>query len=130
MDEIPAEEPVSSDHARAACRSVVMALMARGAWTCAGEDELVERVLQDTRPAPLEQRAKYHYSALLCAACRQNQDFQKREAAFGDLHRVLYRAAYNRWPDLAEDRGPSAPWSWSASSSIAAGSPAPFWRSR
>ena len=33
----------------------------------------------------------------------RQQDFQKREVAFGDLYRFLYRAAYNRWPELAED---------------------------
>ena len=91
----------------AACRSVVIALMARGAWTCAGEDELVDRVWRAAGPnassATFDRLAKHHYSALLCEACRQNRDLQKREAAFGDLHRVLYRAAYNRWPELAED---------------------------
>ncbi len=107
MDEITAEEPISSDYARAACRSAVITLMARGAWTCAGEEELVDRVWRaagpDASSATFDRLAKHHYSALLYEACLQNRDPQKREAAFGDLHRVLYRAAYNRWPELAED---------------------------
>ena len=43
MDEMPAGEPTPSDHARAACRSAVSALAARGGWTCASVDELADR---------------------------------------------------------------------------------------
>jgi RNA polymerase sigma-70 factor (ECF subfamily) len=107
MNETPADELIPSDRARASCRSVVGALMARGAWAIVSEDELVERVWRaagpDASPGTFVQLAKYHYSALLHAACLQNQDLPKRELAFGELHRFLYRAAYNRWPELAED---------------------------
>ena len=107
MNEIPAEEPIPSDRARAACRSVVSALMARGAWAAVSEDELVDRVwstaFPDASPATFDRLAKYHYSALLYVACFQKADAQRREVAFGDLFRFLYRAAYHRWPELAED---------------------------
>ena len=107
MNEIPAEELISSERARMACRTVVSALMARGAWTAVSEDELVDRVWSAAGPgvssAAFDRLAKYHYSALLYAACLQKLDLAKREVAFGDLHRFLYRAAYNRWPELAED---------------------------
>jgi len=107
MDEIPAGEPIPTDHARATCRAVVSTLAARGAWTCASEDELVDRVLRAAVPgasaATFDRLARHYYSTLLYEACCQHTDPQKREAAFGDLHRFLYRAAYNRWPELAED---------------------------
>jgi len=107
MNETPTEDTVTADRARAACRSVVSTLMARGAWALVSEDELVERVWRaarlDASPGTFVQLAKYHYSALLYAACLQTQDFNKREIAFGELYRLLYRAAYNRWPELAED---------------------------
>jgi len=107
MNETPPDELIPTDRARASCRSVVGALMARGAWAIVSEDELTERVWRaagpDASPGTFVQLAKYHYSALLYAACLQNQDLPKRELAFGELHRFLYRAAYNRWPELAED---------------------------
>jgi len=107
MDEMPTGEPFPTDHARAICRAVVSTLAARGAWTCASEDELVDRVWHASGPgasaATFDRLARHHYSALLYQACCQHADLQKREAAFGDLHRFLYRAAYNRWPELAED---------------------------
>lgn len=106
MNEPPAA-PAAADQARTACRAAVSTLMARGAWACVGEDELAERVWRaagpDASPAAFVQLAKFHYSALLYAACLQTQDLRLRELAFGDLHRFLYRAAYNRWPELAED---------------------------
>ena len=107
MDEMPAGEPTPSDHARAACRSAVSALAARGGWTCASVDELADRVWQaagpDVSAATFHQLAKHHYSILLHAACSQQADPHQRDAAYADLHRLLYRAAYNRWPELAED---------------------------
>ena len=107
MDEMPAGEPIPSDHARATCRAVVNTLAARCGWTCASEDELVDRVWRVSGPgasaATFDRLARHHYSVLLYEACCQHTDLQKREAAFGDLHRFLYRAAYNRWPELAED---------------------------
>ena len=107
MDQAPAEDTVTAQLAPAACRSVVVALMARGAWKSVGEDELVERVWRDAgpnaSPGAFDRLVKYHYSAVLYAACCQQQDVRKREAAFEDLHRLLYRAAYSRWPELAED---------------------------
>lgn len=53
--------------------------------------------------ATFDRLARHHYSALLYAACSQQADPHQREVAFGDLHRLLYRAAYNHWPELAED---------------------------
>jgi len=44
-----------------------------------------------------------HYTTALYEACRQTQDPERRERGYEELYRLLYRVAYNRWPELAED---------------------------
>jgi RNA polymerase sigma factor (sigma-70 family) len=94
-------------NARLACQNVVRALMEQYDWALLEEDELVALVLGSTQPeappAELERLTKHHYTIALYEACRQTQDAKRRERGYHELHRFLYRAAYNRWPELAED---------------------------
>lgn len=87
-----------------AIRHVVRALMAEYDWALPREDELVAWVLDsigtEDPPAGLERAT---YSIALYEACRQTEDPDRREGAYEELFRFLYRAAYNRWPELAED---------------------------
>jgi RNA polymerase sigma-70 factor (ECF subfamily) len=96
-------EPV----ARLACHNAVAALIARHGWSLLSEEELVERTLalapaEATRSA-LEQAIKQQYNLALYESCRQTSDLDRRKRAYADLFRYLYRAAYNRWPDIAEE---------------------------
>ena len=77
-------------------------------WTLLSADTLALRI-QEAAPADLSdeealfQQAKHQYTLSLYKACCQSHDSQRRERAYRDLHHYLYRAAYNRWPELAED---------------------------
>jgi RNA polymerase sigma-70 factor (ECF subfamily) len=53
--------------------------------------------------AQVEKQVMQNYTTALYEACRQTQDLERRERAYSELHRLLFRAAYNRWPELAED---------------------------
>jgi len=89
------------------CRCLVRDLIERYEWALLSEDDLVDLVLSSARPGTspdeLERVAKHHYTRVLYEACRQSDDPRRRERAYRDLHRYLYRAAYHRWPELAED---------------------------
>jgi len=76
-------------------------------WSLLPEDELVNRA-QDSAgsgasPGELRRAAINQYTLALYEACRQTEDPTRRERAYGELFRYLFRAAYNRWPDLAAD---------------------------
>jgi RNA polymerase sigma factor (sigma-70 family) len=87
-----------------ACRPIVRALIAQYDWALPREDELLARVSDAVRanamPANLDRVA---YSVALYEACRQSEDLSRREGAYQELFRFLYRAAYNKWPALADD---------------------------
>lgn len=89
------------------CRSVVQAMIARYGWALLPEDELVALTLTAVQtagwPDNLEQLVTQLYTLSLYEACHQPYDVERRERGYGDLFRYLYRAAYNRRPDLAED---------------------------
>jgi RNA polymerase sigma factor (sigma-70 family) len=92
---------------RRSCRAAVQTLIARYEWALLSEDDLVERVA-GMMPQPavshdLEKLIISQYVLALYEACRQSDDLSRRELGYGDLFRYLYRAAYNRWPDIAED---------------------------
>ncbi len=76
-------------------------------WTLLPADDLAKQMLGDIEPGAseteLERAAKHHYTHVLYQACLQEEDRQRRERAYRELSRYLYRAAYNRWPELAED---------------------------
>lgn len=92
---------------RMACRRIVRALIEKYDWALLSEDELVELTLGSIRsqvaPAEVEKLTKHHYTIALYEACRQAEDLDRRERGYHELHGFLFRAAYNRWPELAED---------------------------
>jgi len=92
---------------RQACQRAVRELIERHDWALLREDDLVELVLSSAQPgAPptdLERRAIHYYTTVLYRACQQDGDLDRRERAYYELFRYLFRAAYNRWPELAED---------------------------
>jgi len=93
----------------ATCRRIVQALIEENGWSLLSEQELAQRVL-DAHPhlspaAEPETRrlAQHQYTIALYEACRQEQNAARRECAYRELHRYLYRLAARRWPELAED---------------------------
>jgi len=89
------------------CRRIVRALIEEYDWALLSEDELVELVLGSIEPGisrtEVKRQAKHHYTIATYKACRQDQDQDRREQGYCELSRYLFRAAYNRWPELAED---------------------------
>ena len=92
----------SSRTVDADCRRVVREIIAKYDWALPSEDELVEWVL-DSLPAqdPPDDLEMVAYSVALHVACRQSDDPDRRERAYHELFRFLYRAAHNRWSELA-----------------------------
>jgi RNA polymerase sigma factor (sigma-70 family) len=92
---------------RTAYLEVVRELIARYNWTLLREEELLGRVLDALRledwSSDMVQQVTSQYTIALYEACRQTNDLDRREQAYTDLFRYLYRVAYNRWPDLAGD---------------------------
>lgn len=92
---------------RLICQRVVHSLCERFGWGLVGKDELLEQVLGSVQsgaaPSEVERLAKHLYTTVLYQACRQTQDVHRRECGYAELFRHLYRAAYNRWPELVED---------------------------
>jgi RNA polymerase sigma-70 factor, ECF subfamily len=92
---------------RQACQRTIRALIGKHDWALVSEANLLELVL-DAHPSVratdnLERLIKNYYIAALHAACRQTEDLDRHERGYQELFRHLYRAAYNQWPDLAED---------------------------
>jgi RNA polymerase sigma factor (sigma-70 family) len=87
-----------------ACRHAVRALIESHDWVLPREDDLVQWVLDSIGTgAPPNNPERVVYSVALYEACRQTADAGRRERAFLELHRFLFRTAYRRWPELAED---------------------------
>jgi len=88
-------------------RHIVRDLIRKYGWALLSEDELVELVLGPAEagipPTEVKRLAKHHYAIAMYEACRQAEDQGRREQGYGELSRYLFRAAYNRWPELAED---------------------------
>ena len=99
--------PAANGSVRQTCQRIIEDLIARHNWSLLSLEELVERVfltIQPTStPADIEQIAKNCYTASLYDACRQTDNLDVCERAYLELSRYLYRAAYNRWPEHAED---------------------------
>lgn len=89
------------------CAPVVRRLCEAYGWAILSEEALTARVLAlappDAPPSALEQLARDQYNRALWEACREGADPERREAAYAELQRYLYRAAYNRRPELAEE---------------------------
>lgn len=54
------------------------------------------------RQAKINEIDLQHYTAILYEACQQTKDRARREQGYQELHRYLYRAAYQRWPAVAQ----------------------------
>lgn len=89
------------------CRSTARRLRAAHGWTLLDDDALAALALAaappDAGPAAIEALARDRYSRELWSACRPSAAAPRREAAYADLQRYLYRAAYNRRPAAAEE---------------------------
>ncbi len=98
---------VSPHTADVTCRRIVRKLIEKYNWALLREDDLVELVLDAVQPAAspadLEKQTRLQYTVALYEACRQDEDPARRERGYRELFCYLYRAAYNRWPELAED---------------------------
>jgi RNA polymerase sigma factor (sigma-70 family) len=92
---------------RQICTIVVRELLQNRDWALLDEDVLVKLVLNSTPPdlplSELKRQAEHQYTIVLYEACKQEDDHARRERAYRELFHYLFRAAYNRWPDLAED---------------------------
>lgn len=99
-------DPNDAAASHLACQHVVHTLVEKYEWALLPEAELVELVLTavptETLPTNLEKLARNQYTRVMYEACRQTTDLGRRERAFQELFRFLYRAAYNYWPDLVE----------------------------
>lgn len=86
---------------------VVHLLMATYQWTVISEKKLtalaIDAALQVNVSNTLEHLVINLYTLALYDACRQTDDLELRERGYIDLFRYLYRAAHQRWPDIAED---------------------------
>lgn len=105
MNDLPNHTDIAA--LRRMYRAIVRTLIEKHHWTLHTEHDLVETALAASQPptAPddAEQLIKGQYNVALFDACRQTEDQKRCEQAYTELFRYLYRAAYNRWPDLAED---------------------------
>ncbi len=92
---------------RRVCQRIVRNLIEKYDWALLQEDDLVELVLgsiqSEASPAEVERLAKHRYTITLYEACWQTEDMERRERGYSELFHFLFRAAYNRWSDLAED---------------------------
>ena len=97
----------TSDHLRQSCQRVAQALIARYGWGLLKAEELAELIVSSADweivPAKLEERAIRCYAAVLFEACHQDEEDRRQALAYMEVHRFLFRAAYNRWPGLPQD---------------------------
>jgi RNA polymerase sigma factor (sigma-70 family) len=81
-------------------------LSARYGWTVITAEDLARHMqsmsLAVMEVEGLERVIIGHYTQALYAACRQDEDQERRERGYRDLFRYLYRIAYHRWPDMAD----------------------------
>jgi RNA polymerase sigma-70 factor (ECF subfamily) len=89
------------------CRRTCQMLIERYDWSLATQEDLLHMLgnssLWPESSAEIERLVKSGYIIILYEACRQQENLLRREQGFKELFRYLYRAAYNRWPDIAED---------------------------
>lgn len=103
----PGPEIHPSPSPQGLCGPIVARLRSAYGWSLVEEDVLAARVLAaappDAGPAALEYLARDQYSRALWEACRPGGEAARREQAYAELQRYLYRAAYNRRPEAAEE---------------------------
>lgn len=81
-------------------------------WHLLSEAELAQRaaeVLAQTPGLSPRRACQNIYSVVLCESCRDS-DRCRQEQAYTELHTYLYRIAYHRWPEIAEDAAQEAIW--------------------
>ena len=92
---------------RQICRRTVRTLAEKYDWALLREDDLVELVLGSIEPTvspdEIERLVRHQYTIALYKACKQVEDLDRCERGYQELFRFLFRAANNRWPELAED---------------------------
>lgn len=86
---------------------VVHSLITTYQWTVLPAEKLATLVANAMRledpPDDLNRFVIARYTIELYNACRQADDLELRERGYTDLFHYVYRAAYQKWPDLAED---------------------------
>lgn len=101
------EMPGVTDDWVQTCHQTIRTLMTQFQWTLATEEELATPVLlrmpEVSSATALKQLIVHIYAEMLYNACRQTSDTQRRERGYTDLFRFLYRFAYKRSPERAED---------------------------
>jgi RNA polymerase sigma factor (sigma-70 family) len=86
------------------CQRAVRELNKEYDWVSPQEDDLVALVLNSIQAEHQSTNLeKTVYSVALYEACRQAENPARREQGYNELHRFLFRVAYNRRPELAED---------------------------
>jgi len=91
------------DDLAVACRWVARDLIGKFGWHLLSEEEFTVRAVATLAEKPRMSPAQAClnvYSRTLYNAC---QDVRQQEQAYMELHYYLYRIAYSRRPDLAED---------------------------
>lgn len=90
---------------RADIRAATHRLIARFGWALLPADELADLALAAASPPPdnLDQFVTTQYTIALYQACRAAPHSEQAERAYTDLFRYLYRVAFNRWHEIAED---------------------------
>jgi len=82
-------------------------MMVKYSWGLVSEGALVGRVLslvpESGSRSKLRTLALQEYTLILYEACRQSVDDQRKEQAFAELYRFIYRTAIRKWPETAED---------------------------
>jgi RNA polymerase sigma factor (sigma-70 family) len=89
------------------CQRITQTLIEKYEWSLLSAEELTALVLSiaqtNMSPVELEQLVKHYYTVAMYGACRQTENLAHRERGYQELFRFLFRVAYHRWPDLAED---------------------------
>ncbi len=94
------------DLAREDRQVVIFRLITRHGWSLLpgrASGAYPQRAATEILPNDLERLIVRQYFALLCDACLQPEPIDLRERAYGDLAHYLYRIAYNKWRDVAEE---------------------------
>ncbi len=88
-------------------RHIVLNLIAQYDWKLVSPDQLIDLVSASTGEGDSSPNCKRiainHYTQILYESCQQTKDLARREQGYRELFCYLFRAAYNRWPEMAED---------------------------
>ena len=102
---MPDQQVTDDSSVYEAVRERVAWLAERFGWQLLASEALAEQVLAALAresPADLDRLIIARYTELLYYGCLQGGD-DLRERAYADLRRYLFRAAFNRWGERADD---------------------------